>query len=55
MLATKQFRVEVYGGMRILKGVKTEWVQVLANSIHFATYAVKSKQTYQTSKTITIQ
>ena len=37
-----------------VKGVKTEWVQVWANSIHFAIYAVKSKQTYQTSKTITV-
>ena len=37
-----------------LKGVKTEWVQVLANSIRFAIYVVKSKQTYQTSKTITM-
>ena len=38
-----------------VKGVKTEWVQVWANSIHFTSYAMKSKQTYQTSKTITIQ
>ena len=36
----------------ILKGVKTEWVQIWANSIGFAIYAIKSKQTYQTSKTI---
>ena len=35
-----------------LKGVKTEGVQVWANLIRFAIYAVKSKQTYQTSKTI---
>ena len=35
-----------------LKGVKTEWMQVWENSIHFAIYAMKSKQTYQTSKTI---
>ena len=38
----------------ILKEVKTEWVQVWANSIRFAIYAVKSKQTYQTSNTITM-
>ena len=36
-----------------LNGVKTEWVHVWANSVRFAIYAVKSKQTYQTSKTIT--
>ena len=36
-----------------VKGVKTEWVQVWANSIYFAIDAVKSKQTYQTSKIIT--
>ena len=36
------------------KGVKIEWVQVWTNSIRFAIYAVKSKQTYQTSKTITM-
>ena len=36
-----------------IKGVKTKWVQVWANLIRFAIYAVKSKQTYQTSKTIT--
>ena len=35
-----------------LKRVKKKWAQVWANSIRFATYAVKSKQTYQTSKTI---
>ena len=37
-----------------LKGVKTEWVQVWSNSIRFAIYTVKSKQTYQTFKTITM-
>ena len=37
-----------------LKGVKTKWVQVWTNLISFAGYAVKSKQTYQTSKTITM-
>ena len=36
-----------------LKGVKTELVQVWANSIRFTISAVKSKQTYQPSKTIT--
>ena len=35
-----------------LKWVKTEWVQVWANSIHFVIYAVNSKETYQTSKII---
>jgi len=37
-----------------LKGLKTEWVQVWANSICFAIYGAKSKQTYETSETITM-
>ena len=41
-------------GWLALKGVKTEWMQLWANWIHFAIYAVKSKQTYQTSKTTTM-
>ena len=32
---------------KCLKGVKTEWVQVWTNSIHFVTHAVKSRQVYQ--------
>ena len=40
---------------RALKGVKTEWVQVGANSIRFAIYAMKSNQTYQTFKIITMK
>ena len=37
-----------------VKGVKTEWEQVWANVIRFAIYAMKSKQTYQSSKTMTM-
>ena len=40
--------------MYLLKGVKTEWVKVWENLICFAIYAMESKQTYQTFKTITM-
>ena len=46
--------LESIASAAIAKGVKTEWVQVWANLICFAIYAVKSKQTYQTSRTVTM-